>query len=149
MSWGRRRLFDLVKGDDIAARLIRFGKRILRLCRKFPRDFAGRHASQQLIRAAFSAGSNYEEARGAESIADLVHKLGVSRKEIRESIHWLRLADQDLIQSDEIGPLVTEGGELVAILTASMKTAKSRERLNNATPRKPTCTNNHPTERQR
>ena len=38
-----------MKGDDIADRLLNFGKRVLRLCRAFPDDFAGKHVANLLI----------------------------------------------------------------------------------------------------
>ncbi len=112
-----------VKGDNIADRLLNFAKRVLTLCRRFPEDFAGRHVGRQLIRCSSSAGSNYEEARGAESTADFIHKMAVARKEIRESRYWLRLADEELAEGPEIAGLVGEANELAAILTASIKTA--------------------------
>jgi four helix bundle protein len=115
-----------MKGDDIADRLLRFTKRVLRLCRTFPDDFAGKHVAHQLIRCSSGGGSNYEEARGAESLADFIHKLCVARKEIRESLYWLRIADPELAQGPEITALIQEASELAAILTSSVKTARAR-----------------------
>ena len=117
-----------MRGDDIADRLLIFAKRVLRLCRELANDFAGRHVARQLIRSSSSSGSNYEEARGAESLADFVHKLSIARKEIRESLYWLRLAHEDLVQGPQIAALVREANELTAILTASIKTAKARSK---------------------
>jgi four helix bundle protein len=45
----------------------------------------------QLIRASSSMGANYQEACGAESNRDFVHKIRTVLKEGRESRHWLRL----------------------------------------------------------
>jgi four helix bundle protein len=115
-----------MKGDDIADRLLRFAKRVLRLCREFPEDFAGKHVARQLVRCSSGGGSNYEEARGGESLADFIHKMAVARKELRESVYWLRLADPELVQGPEISALIREGNELIAILTSSIKTAKTR-----------------------
>jgi four helix bundle protein len=117
-----------MKGDDIADRLLRFSKRVLRLCRTFPEDFAGKHVARQLIRCSSGGGSNYEEARGAESLADFIHKVAVARKETRESLYWLRLADPELVQGPEITALIQEASELAAILTSSVKTASARSR---------------------
>jgi four helix bundle protein len=115
-----------MKGDDIADRLLTFAKRVLALCRRFPEDFAGKHIARQLIRCSSSSGSNYEEARGAESLADFIHKMAVARKEIRESRYWLRLAEPELTQGPEMAGLISEASELAAILTASIKTAMTR-----------------------
>ena len=69
-----------------------------------------------------------KEARGAESRADFIHKVGVANKEMREALYWLRLVqDAELIVSSDVDGLIREADELVAILTASIKTAKQRE----------------------
>jgi four helix bundle protein len=115
-----------MKGDDIANRLLAFAKRVLALCRRFPDDFAGEHVARQLVRCASGGGSNYEEARGAESVADFIHKMAVARKELRESRYWLKLAEPELAEGVEIAALIAEANELVAILTASIKTATAR-----------------------
>src|SRR5712692_7265510 len=106
-----------MKGDDIAERLLTFARRVLALCRGFPEDFAGKHVARQLIRCSSSGGSNYEEARGAESLADFIHKMALAWKEIRESRYWLRLADPELSKGSEIAGLSGEANELAAILT--------------------------------
>lgn len=117
-----------MKGDDIAERLLAFAKRVLRICRQLPDDYAGRHVSRQLIRCSSGGGSNYEEARGAESLADFTHKIAVAKKEIRESLYWLRLIDGELLQQELLAELIREARELAAILTASVRTARMRVR---------------------
>ena len=47
---------------------------------------------------------------------------------MREALYWLRLVqDAELAVSGDVAALVREADELVAILTASIKTAKQRE----------------------
>ena len=117
-----------VKGENISIRLRRFGAQAVRLCQTFPKGPAAKHVVSQLVRAATGGGANYEEARGAESRADFIHKVGVANKEMREALYWLQLVqDADLVVSADINTLVREADELVAILTASIKTAKQRE----------------------
>jgi four helix bundle protein len=74
------------RGDDIAARLVDLAARVIKLTGSLPRDSTGRHVSSQLVRSATSSGANYEEARGAESLRDFVHKLRLADKEMREGI---------------------------------------------------------------
>ena len=88
-----------MKGDDIAERLLRFAAAVLILCREMPGDAAGRHVSRQLMRSATGGGSNYEEARGAESRADFAHKVSIAAKEMRESLYWLKV-----VQKTELSP---------------------------------------------
>ena len=79
-----------------------------------------------IVRAASGGGSNYEEARGAESRADFIHKVAVATKEVRESLYWLALAQEAELFDVNVEALVREANELVAILTSSVKTAKYR-----------------------
>lgn len=84
--------------------------------------------TKQLERCGPAGGANYEEARGAESPADFVHKVRIALKEVRETRYWLKL----IVRAELIDPphalhaLIDEAGELVAILTASANTARRR-----------------------
>ncbi len=49
------------------------------------------HIGRQLLRSSSSPCALYAEARGAESKADFVHKLGIVQKELNESVVWLKL----------------------------------------------------------
>jgi four helix bundle protein len=79
----------------------------------------------QIVRSATSAGANYQEARHAESRADFVHKIGVAAKELGETLYWLRLLDKLGLLPTGSG-LPREADELIAILVASARTARSR-----------------------
>ncbi len=115
------------RGDDLANRLLLFAATVLRLVAKLPADQPSKDIARQLSRSATAAGANYAEARGAESRQDFVHKLRVADKEVRESQYWLRLIaarwDEHAV---EAGKLSVEADELVAILTASVRTAVAR-----------------------
>lgn len=117
-----------MKGENIATRLRVFGAGVVRLCRRLPDDTAAKHIARQLVRAATGGGANYEEARGAESRADFIHKVGIANKELREALYWLRLTEEaGLVVASDLAMLIGEADELVAILTASIKTAKQRD----------------------
>jgi four helix bundle protein len=115
------------KGDDIARRLEVFAAAVLQSLPRLERFWASRHLARQLVRCATGGGSNYEEARGAESRADFVHKVSVAAKELREAHYWLRLARRAhyLDEEGRAEWLLRESAELVAILTASARTAKA------------------------
>ena len=71
-------------------------------------------------------GSNYEEARGAESRADFVHKVRVATKELRETYYWLRVVQRSCwLPPGAVDDLINEVDQLIAILVASARTAKS------------------------
>ena len=116
-----------MKGDDIAERLLAFAVHALDVVRRLERDSVGRHVARQLLRSSSAGGANYEESRSAESRADFVHKVSIAAKELRESRYWLRLAGAaNLAPQRTVDSLVDECSQLVAILTASAKTAKAR-----------------------
>jgi four helix bundle protein len=78
----------------------------------------------QLLRSGTSIGANLEEAKAAQSKADFVCKARIALKEARESHYWLRLlAASGMIARSKVELLVTESGELVAILTTIVKHA--------------------------
>ena len=45
----------------------------------------------QLVKAGTSCGANYSEADDAESRPDFKHKIGICKKESRETKHFLRM----------------------------------------------------------
>ncbi|WP_304622632.1 MULTISPECIES: four helix bundle protein [Pedobacter] len=55
-----------------------------------PYNFIYKVPMLQLSRCATSIGANYEEAQGAVSKRDFSHKIGISYREARESVYWLR-----------------------------------------------------------
>lgn len=83
--------------------------------------------ARQLLRSGCSIGANLEEAQSAQSRRDLVSKFSIALKEARETQYWLRLLTAtDLVTGDGIAGLQREAGELVAILTTSLRRLKSQ-----------------------
>lgn len=92
---------------------------------KMNRTAAARHVAGQLVSSATSAGANYEEACGAESRADFIHKMQVVLKELRESLYWLRLVKRSNRVSPSLAePPLREADELARIVGRSVITAK-------------------------
>ncbi|WP_211092563.1 four helix bundle protein [Chitinophaga varians] len=46
---------------------------------------------KQLLKSGTSVGANVEEAVGASSRRDFIHKLSISYREARETIYWIKL----------------------------------------------------------
>lgn len=73
-----------------------------------------------MAKASKSLGANYEEAQGAESKKDFIHKIGIILKETRESNYWLRVLNE-IINEKEIAevlkPLLQESFELKQIFS--------------------------------
>lgn len=114
-----------MKGDDIAARFEALAAGVVVLVRRLPQDKAGRVMEDQLVRSATGGGSNYDEARSAQSRADFVHKVSLAAKETREAAFWLGvLSRTEAPLRDDALVLKREATELTAILMSSAKTAK-------------------------
>ncbi|MEO0077913.1 MAG: four helix bundle protein [candidate division WOR-3 bacterium] len=117
---------DTLKPGSLGERLLTFATGCLKLTDRMARTASARHISSQVIRSATSAGANYQEARGAESRADFVHKLQVVLKELRETQYWLMLVQRaGLAPAGALAPLLTEADELIRMVVKSVLTAKS------------------------
>ena len=114
-------------GKEIGGRLLDFATEVLALSNRMGRTAAGRYLANQLLRAACSAGANYQESRGAESRADFIHKMHIVLKELREAHYWLTLVERSrLVTGEDVTSLVGEADELVSILVRALVTAKSK-----------------------
>ena len=118
------------QSDQLEERLIDFAARIIGFSAYLPRSPAGRHIALQILRSGTSPAPNYAEARGAESRADFIHKLGIVQKELNETSVWLRIVLKiNREKKDQIVALLQENIELARIITASIRTAKSHGQL--------------------
>jgi four helix bundle protein len=117
------------RADELEERLIDFAVRIVRLFARLPKTAAGRHVAAQILRSGTSPAPNYGEARGGESAADFVHKLRIVLKELNETSIWLRVIERSqLLKTELLADIVNENSELCRIFTASLKTARSRNK---------------------
>lgn len=113
------------QADHLEARLIDFAVRIIKLSGGLPRTPAGKHIGVQIMRSGTSPAPNYGEARGAESHADFVHKLGIVLKELNETAIWLRVIDKSqMLRRELLTEILKENTELYKIFTMSLKTAR-------------------------
>lgn len=115
-----------MKGDDIAQRMVGFAVHVIKVVDSLPDTPPGKHLANQLLRSGTSPGANYEEARGAESKRDFLHKLGIALKELQESRYWLKVILQsELAAKEPIEGALREVEELVRIIGTSQRTARS------------------------
>ena len=70
---------------DLEERTAKFGEDIIKFCKKVPRNPITTPLITQLVKAGTSVGANYCEADDAESKKDFRHKIGIVKKESRES----------------------------------------------------------------
>jgi four helix bundle protein len=115
------------QADQLEERLIEFASQVIRFSTELPKTPAGRHMAIQILRSGTAPAPNYAEARGAESRADFIHKLGIVQKELNETSVWLRILSRTVAEKKEnIIAILEENRELARIITASVITAKAR-----------------------
>jgi len=113
------------KKYDLEERTVLFAESIITLVKKISLSPINRRIIDQLVGSSGSIGANYCEANEAESKKDFNHKIGISKKETKESMHWLRLlAKSNPEYTEEIKPLWKENHELLLIFSAITRTAK-------------------------
>jgi len=126
-KWGR---FEAPSGwdrdvpYDIRERTLQFAVRVIQAIRHLPEDAATRVLAYQLVKAAMSVGANVEEADGAESARDFVHKMSIARKEARESRYWIRVVRASIVDNENWNSLQQESEELARILSAIINSAR-------------------------
>jgi len=111
----------------VSERLLDYGVRAIRVVEALPRTLSARRIGDQLLRSSISVGANYEEAQGAESREDFVHKLQIALKEVRESNYWLRLlAKAGIVPGNRLSAILDESNQLRAILSKAVATTKGK-----------------------
>ena len=114
----------------IRERTFQFSCTLVNFCREIETFSSVKsHVVLQLVKSGTSVGANVEEAKAAYSRREFAAKNSIALKEAREALYWLRIMSAcklALASSDEIEALIDEANQLVAILTAIVKTARSR-----------------------
>jgi four helix bundle protein len=114
----------VVRTADLKARTKQFALRVMKMVDTLPRTIQGRTIAKQIIRSATSVAANYRAACRARSRAEFIAKIGVVEEEADESCFWLELIiDSGWLTDERIRLLLSEAGELVAIMAASRKSA--------------------------
>ncbi len=110
---------DLSPKYDLEERTARFGEEVIKFANKIPKNQITLPIISQLVRAGTSVGANYCEADDAESKKDFKHKIGICKKESRESKHWLRMVITACPElKEEIQKLWQEAKELNLIFNS-------------------------------
>ena len=113
--------------DELKRRTKRFALAIIKPVGTLPRTEAARVIGGQLLRSGTAVGSNYRAACRARSRAEFSSRLGIAEEEADEALYWLELLEESgLSKGPQMSWLMTEANELVAILTASRKTATGK-----------------------
>ncbi len=113
---------------DLEERTAKFGEDIIEFCKKVPKNPITLPLISQLVRSCSSVGANYCEADCAETKKDFEHKIGICKKESKESRHWLRMVAKAVPElKEETRRYWKEANELNLIFSSIVN--KSRKKV--------------------
>ncbi len=112
---------------ELKERTKAFALRVIRVVNSLPQNRTADVVGRQLLRCGTSVGANYRAACRARSTADFVSKMGIVLEEVDEATYWMELlVDAGLVQKGRVSELHGEACQLVAIVVASINTARRR-----------------------
>jgi len=103
--------------------------RVIRLVEALPDSRATYVIGGQMLRSATSVGANYRAACRAKSTADMISKLHTVLEEADETRYWLELiVELNLMAEQRVASLLDETDQIIAMLVASLKTLRAKQR---------------------
>lgn len=109
---------------DLEERTAKFAENFIAQVKKLPQNSINRPLIEQGVAAVGSIGANYCEATEAESKKDFIHKISISKKEIKETKHWVRLlACANPEFKDKFRELWQEAQELLLIFSKIIRSS--------------------------
>ena len=111
--------------EEMKARTKKYALRVIKVVQALPNDRVANVLGSQLLRAGTSVGANYRAVCRAKSTADFMHKLKIVEEECDESLFWMELLiESGILSQKKLGELMKEGGEILAITVAALKTTR-------------------------
>ena len=116
------------KSPDLRVRTKNFALRIIQLYAVLPKTTEAQVIGKQLLRSGTSVGAHYREASRARSTAEFISKMEVGLQELDETDYWLELLEEGgIISAERLTNLRGEVNELMAMMVASVRTAKKKQ----------------------
>ncbi len=113
------------RGYNLQERTTKFAESVIDLLLTIRLTAYNSRIIEQLVGSAGSIGANYAEATESESKKDFIHKLSITKKEIKETLHWLQLlAHIEKAKVDELRKFWQEAHELLLIISSSINSTK-------------------------
>jgi four helix bundle protein len=115
----------LMNSLELQKRTKSMAAKVIDFVEHLPRNYSCEVIGKQLIRSATSVAANYRAAGRARSKADFANKLGIVEEEADETLFWFEmLVEAKKIKETDVGELIQEVKEIVAIFSAAHKTAR-------------------------
>lgn len=104
--------------------------RVIRLIGMLPKSQVAEVIGKQLLRSGTSVGANYRAACRGKSTADVIAKFGIVLEEADECLYWMELlVESELVPAAKLTNLMSETNEIVAMIVASIKTLRSKTKI--------------------
>lgn len=113
---------------DLRERLLIFAKRILQICKNLPKTPECQGIRKQLADADTSVGANFEEADGTLTKKDFINKVGISRKEAKETRYWLKVISGTYLDEKTVIADIRESEEIINILSSILRKSGAKTR---------------------
>jgi four helix bundle protein len=113
------------KPYDLEERTFQFTKSVLGFTKVLSKTAINIEIIKQVIRSSGSVGANYIEANEALSKKDYAFRVKICRKEVKETLYWLKLMDisnEEQIKTQRV--LIVEATELMKIFGAIIEKVK-------------------------
>ena len=111
---------------DLAKRTKEFALAVIKLSGGLPKTSEARVLGRQIVRSGTSVAANYRAVCRARSRAEFIAKLGTVVEEADETVFWLELlTESGIVSGVGANALLREAKELLAVFSASRRTAKS------------------------
>jgi len=111
---------------DLHERTAVFAENVIKLLSDIKETTINRPVIHQTMKSVTSIGANYMEADVAESKRDFEHKIGICRKEAKETMYWMRMLKtihQEKVQ--ECSMFYQEAEELVKIFSTIINNSRN------------------------
>jgi len=127
--------------EELKIRTMRFALDVCAVIRQLPFEEPGPTVKRQLAKASTGVAFNYRSSCRSRSHTEFTARISVAAEEADESYGWLEFIESaKLLASEELTRLVQESNELVAIFSASVGTARYKERNGRRTTHRPPIT---------
>lgn len=122
-----------MKGSILKDKSKAFSLRIIKMYNYLCNEQKEYVLSKQVLRSGTSIGANIAEAFYAQSAADFIAKLYISRKEAGETLYRIDLLKESSYINEEIATSISSDcDELLRLLTSSIKTMKDKQLRRNS-----------------
>jgi four helix bundle protein len=113
----------------LARRTKQFALRVIRLYEALPKRTTAQVLGTQSLRSGTLVCVQYREGMRARSTAEFISKIESASQELEETCYWMQLLiEAGIVSQAKLNALLDEAGEINAMLTASVRTAKRRRR---------------------